>query len=149
MQPTRRQAQERRGLRILLWIPCLFVLTQTLGGLMLDYVWVRPRYPTKTDMYAQLKARRQPPEILFVGSSRFQGDINCPVLDAELRLHLGHRLLGDPQRVTDSGELIGCLHQPGRAEEQGPADRDQRIGVAHDYAVGELLPDVHARALPR
>jgi hypothetical protein len=85
----KRRAKERRGLRILLWVPCLFLLVQVLGGLVLDYVWVRPRNPMKTDMYARLKARKQPPEVLFLGSSRFMGDFNCAVMDAELRLHLG------------------------------------------------------------
>ncbi len=89
LRHERRKAKEQRGLRILRWVACLFVLAQLLGGLLLDYVWVRPRHPMQADTYAMLKARRHPPEILFLGSSRFGGDVNCAVMDAELRLHLG------------------------------------------------------------
>jgi hypothetical protein len=109
----KRRAKERRGFRILLWVPCLFLMAQVLGGLVLDYVWVRPRYPMKADMFAHLKARKQPPEVLFLGSSRFHGNVNCAVMDAELRLHLGEKAprtfnaalpAGDPtvfERVLD------------------------------------------------
>jgi hypothetical protein len=110
---VKRRAKEQRGFRILLWVPCLFLVVQVSAGLVLDYVWVRPRNPMKADMYARLRARKQAPEILFLGSSRFQGDINCAVMDAELRLHLGDKAprtfngalpVGDPtvfERVLD------------------------------------------------
>ncbi|MBI2804191.1 MAG: hypothetical protein HYX68_04305 [Planctomycetes bacterium] len=85
----RRKATQRRGLRILLWIPCLFLLAQISGGLVLDYAWVRPRYPMKDDMLTNLHSRKHLPEIVFLGSSRFGSDIDCGVMDAELRHRLG------------------------------------------------------------
>src|SRR5437588_98967 len=86
---ARRNENRRRGFRIVLWLVVLYSAAQLLGGLVLDYVWVRPRYPYRADMYATLRARQPTPEIIFLGSSRFGGDISCPVLDAELRVHLG------------------------------------------------------------
>ncbi|MBI2804190.1 MAG: hypothetical protein HYX68_04300 [Planctomycetes bacterium] len=87
----RRHAKERRGRRILLWIACWFLLAQIACSLVLDYFWVRVRNPMQAERYARLKARARPPEILFLGSSRFGGDINCEVMDAELRAQLGDR----------------------------------------------------------
>jgi hypothetical protein len=83
--------RRRRGLRVLLWLACLFWASQVLGGLVLDYLWARPRYPSQWQMYDRLQARAHAPEIFFFGSSRFEGGINCAVVDAELRRQLGAR----------------------------------------------------------
>lgn len=92
MQATKRHARRdnrRRGLRIVLWTMGFFLLAQLVGGLVLDHWWVRGRYPWQAEVYEQLQARATPPEIIFLGSSRFCGDWNCSVLDAGLRQHLG------------------------------------------------------------
>jgi hypothetical protein len=67
----------------------LFWLAQVLGGLALDYVWIEARYPWRAHVYERLKECPHPPEILFLGSSRFEGNLSCPVLDAALRRDLG------------------------------------------------------------
>src|SRR4051812_44569622 len=85
----RRAAARRRGVRILLWVASVFCLAQLGGGLLLDYVWIKPRYPWRAEMVARLHARKHPPEILFFGSSRFGTNLHCDVLDAELRRALG------------------------------------------------------------
>src|SRR5208283_81841 len=85
----RKADRRRRGLRIVLWFVVLFWLVQVLGGVVLDYVWVRARFPKLADMYARLRARQPTPEIVFCGSSRFEGEINCAVMDAELRHAFG------------------------------------------------------------
>jgi hypothetical protein len=79
----------RRGRSILLWFAAVFFAAQIAGGLVLDYCWTHARYPFKWQMYANLEARARTPDIIFLGSSRFAGGINCPVLDAELRRGLG------------------------------------------------------------
>jgi hypothetical protein len=81
----RRQALERRGRRVLGFVAAFFLLAQLSAGLVLDWVWIRPRHPWWADRLADLKALPKPPDIYFFGSSRFGGDINCDVLDAQLR----------------------------------------------------------------
>jgi hypothetical protein len=112
----------RRGLRILLWVFSLFWLAQIMGGLVLDYVWLGPRYPRMREMFARLKARRHAPDILFLGSSRFESDVHEAVLDAELRRQLGEHSprtfnasfpAGDPtvfERVFH--DMLGCGYRP-------------------------------------
>src|SRR5215470_15860276 len=51
-----RKGNRRRGFRIVLWTMGLFVLAQVLGGLVLDYLWIRVRFPWQADMYEILHA---------------------------------------------------------------------------------------------
>jgi hypothetical protein len=67
----------------------LFALAQLAGGWALDHLWLSARNPLQAQMYACLEARRRTPEIMFLGSSRFESNINCDVVDAELRRVLG------------------------------------------------------------
>src|SRR5262245_22590786 len=84
-----RKENRRRGFRIVLWLMGLFMLAQLLGGLVLDYLWIRVRFPWQAEVYDHLQARAKPPEILFLGSSRFCSNWNCGILDAGLRKELG------------------------------------------------------------
>lgn len=83
--------QRQRGRRILAWLAGLFFLAQLAGGLILDYVWIGPRNPFKARMLTELHASPVPHEILFLGSSRFGSNINCVVLDGQLRSDLGEQ----------------------------------------------------------
>jgi hypothetical protein len=154
-----RRANRRRGARILAWALGLFALAQLTGGLLLDAVWVRPRYPLRADMYSRLRARKRMPEIVLVGSSRFQGDVNCAVLDAELRAALGEGAprtfnaalpAGDPtvfERVCDD------LFAPGRRPrllvvEVSPETVSRRDNWLHQHALNVLDWRDVAEALP-
>jgi len=117
-----RKENRRRGFRIVLWTMGLFVLAQVLGGLVLDYLWIRVRFPWQADMYEILQARARPPEILFLGSSRFGCTWDCNILDAGLRQELGEQSprtfncslpYGDPtvcERVFD--DLLHMGYRP-------------------------------------
>ncbi len=89
MSGYRRKENRRRGCRTVLWALALFLLAQVSGGLVLDYLCIRVRFPWLADVYENLRARARQPEIIFLGSSRFASDFNCGVLDAALRHDLG------------------------------------------------------------
>jgi hypothetical protein len=86
-----RKDHRRRGFRIVLWLMGLFLLAQLLGGLILDYLWIRVRFPWQAEVYDNLQARAKRPEILFLGSSRFCSNWNCGILDAALKNDLGEQ----------------------------------------------------------
>lgn len=75
----------RRSLRVLAWAGAAFVLAQLVGGLLLDYRWPDVRFPLMGRVFVNLKTFERPPEIVFMGSSRFAGLIRPCVMDPTLR----------------------------------------------------------------
>ncbi len=91
MPPTpprpRTRPDRRRGLAILLWAGGLFAAAQLVVGLLLDHCWPDVRFPQAGRVFARLEALGRTPEIVFMGSSRFEGAV-CPyVLDPLLRAY--------------------------------------------------------------
>src|SRR5262245_4078154 len=78
-------AGRRHGLRVLLWAAAFFAAAQLIGGLVLDHCWPWPRFPQAGQVFARLDALPRTPEIVFIGSSRFEGAVRPEVLDPLLR----------------------------------------------------------------
>ncbi len=74
-----------RGRRVLLWAGLAFVLAQLGGGLLLDYRWPDLRFPAVGRVFGRLERLDRPPEIVVMGSSRFEGAVRPDVLDPLLR----------------------------------------------------------------
>lgn len=61
----------QRGCRILLWMTGLFFVGQIAGGMLLDRVLPRLRFPFLYEQLDRLAAEPHAPNIVFLGSSRF------------------------------------------------------------------------------
>jgi hypothetical protein len=73
--PTRRDRQARRSRRVLLWAVGLFVVAQLTTSLLLDYCWPLLRFPSARKVLAHLAAEPDKPDIVTLGSSRFEAGI--------------------------------------------------------------------------
>jgi hypothetical protein len=71
------------------WALGLFVLVQQAFGLLLDHRWSWARHPRLAAVHDRLRAERPPPDVVVLGSSRFLGQVNGPLLNAVLRRELG------------------------------------------------------------
>lgn len=80
---THRQAP--RGKRTLLWMCGCFVALQLAGSFVVDYVLPQVRFPQAYRRFADLKSMPRSPEVVYLGSSRFQGLLNHSELTHELR----------------------------------------------------------------
>jgi hypothetical protein len=66
---------------VLLWTGGVFVLAQLVGGLLLDHCWPDVRFPQAGAVLTRLKASARTPEVVIMGSSRFEGAVRPEVLD--------------------------------------------------------------------
>ncbi len=78
--PRRGDRSRPRGLRVLLWAGALFALGQLVGGLVLDHCGARIRFPQVEWTFKRLHELPQPPDIICLGSSRFQAAIRADAL---------------------------------------------------------------------
>jgi hypothetical protein len=75
-QTPQRCARNRpRGLRVLLWAGAVFALGQLVGGLVLDQWGSRIRFPQVEWVFERLRELPRPPDVVCLGSSRFQAAI--------------------------------------------------------------------------
>lgn len=84
--------QPRRGRCILFWMLGSFFALQLAGGFLLEHVFPQVRFPFLYRQLALLDEQPRPPNIVFLGSSRF----GCG-LSGDAVTDLLHRLTGDPQ----------------------------------------------------
>jgi hypothetical protein len=86
---------------VLLWTAAVFAVIQLVGGLLLDYCWPHIRSPQAGALFARLDRLPRTPEIVCLGSSRFQLGIKESVLNPLLH-HFTH---SSPQVLNLA---IGC-----------------------------------------
>ncbi len=73
--PTRLDRHSRRTRSVLLWAAGIYVAFQLTASLLLDYGWPLLRFPSARTRMAELEAEPRKPEIVALGSSRFQAAI--------------------------------------------------------------------------
>jgi hypothetical protein len=96
--------RRRRARATLLWSIGLFVAGQLTIGLLLDYVWPLVRFPSAGRVMARLAQQPQNPEVVFLGSSRFE----CGIRPAEIGQLLERACrLGEPCGVFNGAVPAG------------------------------------------
>ena len=80
----RAQERQQRGRRIVLWGLAAVALAQIAAGLLLDYKWPGVRFPRADVILARWQEAPARPDIVFFGSSRFEGSVWPEVVDADL-----------------------------------------------------------------
>src|SRR5262245_35481204 len=76
---------KRRGGRATLWGIVFVLLTQQVGGLLLDYRWPDIKFPAAARVLARCPSPSEGPVIVTLGSSRFDGGILPGQIMAQLR----------------------------------------------------------------
>jgi hypothetical protein len=88
--PARKDRSSVHSRSVLLWAAGLFVAMQLSASLLLDYAWPLVRFPSARHVLAHLAAEPDRPDIVSLGSSRFEAgiistEISC-LLNQEFRL---------------------------------------------------------------
>ncbi|WP_020470671.1 SGNH/GDSL hydrolase family protein [Zavarzinella formosa] len=79
----------RRSRRVLSWALAGFFLIQFAGGLVLDYARPGIRFPMMRSMLDSLAMEPRSPDVIVLGSSRFQACVNATELTHEVRAATG------------------------------------------------------------
>lgn len=104
MTPSR----HRRGGRILLWMFAFFVAGQLGGGALLDRLWPQLRFPFLYQQLDRLDAQPQPPDIVFLGSSRFGSGVSGEHVTEWLRQLTGDEKVHAFNAAIPAGDPVVC-----------------------------------------
>jgi hypothetical protein len=72
--------RQRRSRGILLGAIALFLATQVVSGLLIDYRWTQFRFPYAHNRFHALESEGRSPNLIYLGSSRIQMHLHAPTL---------------------------------------------------------------------
>jgi hypothetical protein len=126
----------RRARRAIFWACVSFLAVQLGAGLLMDYRWLRIRFPSLVQTLQSLPRNSPAPELLCLGSSRFGAAFGAEEITARMRDDTGLEAFRAYNASVPAGDLLTSDYLLERLLDQG---------IQPDWVVIEVSPETLAR----
>lgn len=160
-KPISRRVSSRPGPRLFVWAVVTFFAVQIIAGLVLDYALPQITWPQLYDMLDQLRAQPRTPDVIILGSSRFECIVDAAEIAGEVRTLTGTSDIRVFNATLSGSDHVAMEHTFQKILAQGveprmlvieisyltlvPTNYSTRVNVHHFQTWADLpstLPDV-------